>query len=129
MSKKIISTSKFVVQSFDKIEKRMFAAIKRDILKEIITPKNADLIMVDVIGCEYIKYVRALQAGQPRIAIASAKAMREYLAELNLTPHSRVETNTTSTLSTIFKILNKEDNDARDTQEIQRTEWVPELHT
>ena len=106
---KIIRTSNFVRTTMTAPERRMFGAIKRDILKEIVTPRNSDLLMVDVIGCEYIKYVRALAANQPRIAIASAKALREYLAELNLTPKSRVETNTASTLSTIFKILNKEE--------------------
>jgi len=125
MSKKIIRTSTFIMESFSPAEKKMFAAIKRDVLKEIINPKNSDLIMVDVISCEYIKYVRALAADLPRIAIASAKAMREYLAELNLTPHSRVETNTASTLSTIFKILNKEEEHAGDTEKVHGSEWIP----
>ena len=111
---KIISTSNFIKQSMATAEKRMFCAIKRDILKEMVIPKNADLIMVDVIGCEYIKYVRALVANQPRIAIASAKAMREYLAELNLTPKSRAETSSASTLSSIFKILNKEEQSCQE---------------
>ena len=104
---KIINTSKFIIQSMTPQEKKMFSAIKRDLLKEIITPKNSDLLMIDIIGCEYIKYARALVTNLPRIAIASAKALREYLSELNLTPKSRTETNTASTLSTIFKILNK----------------------
>ena len=109
---KIIKTSNFIRQSMSAPEKRIFSAIKRDVLKEIINPKNSDLIMVDVISCEYIKYVRSLNANLPRIAIASAKAMREYLAELSLTPKSRAETNTASTLSNIFKILNKEEDNA-----------------
>ena len=123
MSDKIIQTSDFMTVSLTPEEHKMFAAIKRDILGEIPVPKNADYIMVDVIGAEYIKYVRALRADLPRIAIACAKAMREYLSELNLTPKSRAETNTASTLSTIFKVLNestghKEDSDAGDSQTI-----------
>jgi len=106
MVERILSTSTYVLKTLTTEEKRMFKAIKRDILKEIALAKNADLIMVDVIACEYIKYVQALRATQPRIAIASAKALREYLAELNLTPKSRAETNTATTLSTIFKLLN-----------------------
>lgn len=119
MAKKILNTSNFIKAGFNKPEQIMFNAIKRDVLKEITLPRNTDLIMIDVIACEYIKYVRALNQNLPRIAIASAKAMREYLAELNLTPKSRAETNTASTLSNIFKILNKEeDNDAGNTTEI-----------
>ncbi len=108
---KIIQTSNFIRKSLSSAEKKMFGVIKRDILKEIPIPKNADLLMIDIIGCEYIKYVRALEAGQARIAISCAKSMREYLSELNLTPKSRVETTTSSTLSTIFKILNNKENE------------------
>lgn len=129
MVDKLLHTSNFVKRSMTAEEKRIFSAIKRDILKEIAVPKNADYLMLDIIGCEYIKYVRALTANLPRIAIASAKAMREYLAELNLTPHSRVETNTASTLSTIFKILNQEEEHARNSENIQWPERVSELHT
>lgn len=126
---KLIRTSNFVKQSMTATEKRIFSAIKRDILKEIVTPRNSDYLMMDIVGCEYVKYVRALNANLPRIAIASAKAMREYLAELNLTPHSRAETNTASTLSTIFKILNQEDSHAGNSTPLHWSERVPELHT
>lgn len=121
---KIIKTSSFITVTFSPAEKRIFSAIKRDVLKEIPVPKNTDYLMVDIIACEYIKYVRALGGAavadgvttipMPRMAIASAKAIREYLAELTLTPKSRAETNTASTLSTIFKILNKGDDNAGD---------------
>lgn len=112
MSKAVLATSAFIRTSLTAPERRMFAAIKRDILKDIVTPHTADLLLVDVLCCEYIKYARALTSNLPRIAVACAKALREYLAELCLTPHSRMETNSASTLSTIFKIINKEDQDA-----------------
>ena len=110
--KKIINTSSFIRTSLTAPEKRMFAVIKRDLLKQFILPKNSDLLMIDIIACEYIKYARSLAANQPRIAIASAKALREYLAELNLTPKSSIESNTGSTLSNIFKVLNNGSPDA-----------------
>lgn len=114
MVDKIARTSKFMMNSMSAAEKRIFKAIKRDLLKEIVTPKNSDRIMVDIVAAEYVKYVRAAVAQQPRIAISSAKAMREYLSELNLTAKSRAETSTSSTLSNIFKIMNKkEDTNAR----------------
>ena len=123
MVDKILHTSDFITGSLSPEEHKMFSCIKRDIHREIAVPKNADYLMIDVICAEYIKYVRALNANLPRIAVACAKAMREYLSELNLTPKSRAETNTASTLSTIFKVLNSstghaEDTDAEHTQEI-----------
>lgn len=114
----ILETSAFIRASMSVPERRMFAAIKRDILSELVTPRNSDLLLVDVLACEYIKYARALTDNLPRIAIASAKALREFLGELNLTPKSRLETNTASTLSTIFKILNKEEPNAEHSPEI-----------
>jgi len=108
---KIINTSSFIRTSLSVQEKRMFAVIKRDILKQIILPKASDLLMIDIIACEYIKYTRSLVSNLPRIAIASAKAMREYLAELNLTPKSRTESNTGSTLSNIFKVINSREEE------------------
>ena len=124
MVDKLLHTSSFIKRSMSAEEKRIFSAIKRDILKEISVPKNSDYLMLDIIGCEYIKYVRALVANLPRIAIASAKAMREYLAELNLTPHSRTETNTSNTLSNIFKILDQEGDHARNSEEVH---WAARL--
>lgn len=127
---KIIRTSNFVKQGMTPAEKRIFSAVKRDVLKQIPAPRNSDYLMMDIIGCEYIKYVRALAADKPRIAVACAKAMREFLAELNLTPHSRAETNTATTLSTIFKIIKKEEDDhAEYPQAVHGSEWIPELHT
>ena len=112
MSKAVLTTSAFIRTSLKAPERLMFNAIKRDILKDLVTPHTSDLLMIDIICCEYIKYARALTANLPRIAVACAKALREYLAELCLTPHSRMETNSASTLSTIFKILNKEEDNA-----------------
>ena len=103
---KIIDASAFIRSSMTPAEKKMFGVVKRELLKELVLPKSADRLMVDIVGCEYIKYARALRDDLPRIAISSAKSMREYLIELNLTPKSRTETNTSSTLSNIFKVLN-----------------------
>lgn len=103
---KIIDTSAFIRQSMTAPEKRMFGVIKRELLKEMVLPKSSDRLLIDIVASEYIKYVRSLKDNLPRIAISSAKAMREYLLELNLTPKSRTETNTSSTLSNIFKVLN-----------------------
>jgi len=126
---KIITTSNFVKQGMTPAEKRIFSAIKRDVLKQIVNPRNSDYLMMDIIGAEYVKYVRALTTDKPRIAVACAKALREYLSELNLTPHSRAETNTASTLSTIFKLLNQEEDHAEHSTQVHGPEWVPELHT
>lgn len=121
MGESVVESSEFIKNGLDNEEKSMFHAIKRDLLKEIAVPKNSDRIMIDIIACEYIKYKRAFETDLPRIAVSCAKAMREFMSELNLTPKSRAETNTATTLSTIFKVLNhnKEDeSDAGNTQNI-----------